>query len=240
VREAATLTAEEAKKQRVVEIVAASTADLLAQADGRRVTVGGEERTLSTRDATVITVEPDWRTKLLAVIADPNIAFILLLIGIYGILFEFWSPGAVLPGVLGGISLLLALIALSVLPVHYGALALLLLGIAMMLGEMFTPGVGVLGIGGLVAFLIGSFFLFEPEGSTIDLGVSIPIVIGAAIASAEQMIGSPGKVVDWQDGRGNIRVHGEIWSARCDHALKAGDAVKVTQRDGLTLIVEPD
>jgi membrane-bound serine protease (ClpP class) len=262
VREAATLTADEAKRQHVVEIVAASTADLLAQADGRRVTVGGEERTLSTRDATVITVEPDWRTQLLAVIADPNIAFILLLIGVYGILFEFWSPGAVLPGVLGGISLLLALIALSVLPVHYGALALLLLGIAMMVGEVFTPGVGVLGIGGLVAFLIGSFFLFEPEGSTIDLGVSIPIVIGAAIASAglsffiigaaikarrrpaatgaEQMIGSRGKVVDWQDGRGNIRVHGEIWSARCDTELKAGDAVKVTRREGLTLIVEPD
>ena len=167
-----------------------------------------------------------------------------------------------LPGVLGGISLLLALIALSVLPVHYGALALLLLGIAMMLGEMFTPGVGVLGIGGLVAFLFGSFFLFEPEGSTIDFGVSIPIVLGAAIASAgltffiigaaikarrrpaatgaEEMIGSRGRVLDWQTGRGNIRVHGEIWSARGDAELKAGDAVKVTRREGLTLIVEPD
>ncbi len=262
VREAATLTADEAKKQGVVEIVAGSVDDLLAQADGRTVTVGSEQRSLSTRGAAVTTVEPDWRTKLLGVIADPNIAFILLLIGVYGLLFEFWSPGAVLPGVLGGICLLLALIALSVLPVQYGALALLLLGIAMMVGEAFTPGVGVLGIGGLVAFLVGSFFLFEPEGSTIDFGVSIPIIIGAAIASAgltfavvgaaikarrrpaatgaEEMIDSRGNVVDWQAGRGNIRVHGEIWSARSDKELKPGDCVRVIRREGLTLIVEPE
>ncbi len=262
VREAATLTADEARKQGVIEIVAADVADLLAQADGRTVTVGGEARTLSTRGAAVTVVEPDWRTRLLGVIADPNIAFILLLIGIYGLLFEFWSPGAVLPGVLGGISLLLALIALSVLPVQYGALALLLLGIAMMLGEAFTPGIGVLGLGGLVAFLVGSFFLFEPEGSTIDFGVSIPIIIGAALTcagltfvviaaamkarrrppatGAEEMIESRGRVVDWQDGRGKIRVHGEIWGARSGKDLKSGDLVRVVRRDGLTLIVEPE
>ena len=184
VREAATLTADEAKKQGVVEIVAGSVDDLLAQADGRTVTVGSEQRSLSTRGAAATTVESDWRTKLLGVIADPNIAFILLLIGVYGLLFEFWSPGAVLPGVLGGICLLLAMIALSVLPVQYGALALLLLGIAMMVGEALTPGGFVLGIGGIVAFLVGSVFLFDPEGSTIDFGVSIPIIIGAAMASA--------------------------------------------------------
>ena len=202
-------------------------------------------------------VEPDWRTKLLGVITDPNIAFILLLVGVYGLLFEFWNPGALLPGVLGGICLLLALIALSVLPVQYGALALLLLGIALMVGEAFTPGIGVLGLGGLVAFLVGSFFLFEPEGSTIDFGVSIPIIIGAAITSAgltfviigaamkarqrkavtgaEEMIGSRGTVVDWQTGRGNIRIHGEIWSARSDKELKSGDSVRVMRREGLTL-----
>jgi membrane-bound serine protease (ClpP class) len=207
-------------------------------------------------------VEPDWRTKLLGVIADPNIAFLLLLVGVYGLLFEFWSPGAILPGVLGGVSLLLALIALSVLPVQYGALALLLLGIAMMVGEAFAPGFGALGIGGFAAFLIGSFFLFEPGGSTIDFGVSIPIIIGAAMTSAgltfvviaaamkarqrppatgaEEMIESRGRVVDWQTNRGNIRVHGEIWSARSDRELKAGDSVRVKGREGLTLVVEPD
>ena len=262
VREAATLTADEARKQGVVEIVAGSVTDLLAQADGRKVAVGGEERTLSTRDATVTVVEPDWRTKLLGVITDPNIAFILLLVGVYGLLFEFWSPGALFPGVLGGISLLLALIALSALPVQYGALALLLLGIVLMVGEAFTPGVGVLGVGGLVAFLVGSFFLFEPEGSTIDFGVSIPIIIGAAITSAgltfvvlgaalkarqrpvvtgaEEMTDSRGTVVDWQTGHGNIRIHGEIWSARSDKELKSGDSVRVMRREGLTLIVESE
>jgi membrane-bound serine protease (ClpP class) len=262
VREAATLTADEAKKQGVVEIVAGSVEEVLAQADGRTVSVGGEQKTLATRGAALTTVEPDWRTKLLGVIADPNVAFILLLIGIYGLLFEFWSPGAVLPGVLGGISLLLALIALSVLPVQYGALGLLLLGIAMMIGEAFTPGGFVLGVGGVVAFLVGAFFLFDPEGSTIDFGVSIPIIIGAAATSAgltfavvgaavtarrrpattgaEEMIGSRGKVVDWQADRGSIRAHGEVWSARSDKELRAGDAVRVLRREGLTLIVEPD
>lgn len=262
VREAATLTADEARKQGVVEIVAGGVTDLLAQADGRKVMVGGEERTLSTRDATVTVVEPDWRTKLLGVITDPNIAFILLLVGVYGLLFEFWSPGALFPGVLGGICLLLALIALSALPVQYGALALLLLGIALMVGEAFTPGIGALGLGGLVAFLVGSFFLFEPEGSTVDFSVSIPIIIGAAITSAgltfvviaaamkarrrpavtgaEEMIDSRGTVVDWQTGRGNIRVHGEIWSARSDKELQSGDSVRVMRREGLTLIVEPE
>ena len=171
-------------------------------------------------------------------------------------------PGALFPGVLGGICLLLALIALSALPVQYGALALLLLGIALMVGEAFTPGIGVLFLGGLVAFLVGSFFLFEPEGSTIDFGVSIPIIIGAAITSAgltfvvlgaalkarqrpvvtgaEEMIDSRGTVVDWQTGRGNIRIHGEIWSARSDKELKSGDSVRVMRREGLTLIVSPN
>jgi membrane-bound serine protease (ClpP class) len=262
VREAATLTADEARKQGVVEIVAGSVDDVLAQADGRAVTVGGQQRTLSTRGASVVTVEPDWRTKLLGIIADPNIAFILLLVGVYGLLFEFWSPGALFPGVLGGISMLLALIALSALPVQYGALGLLLLGIALMLSEAFTPGIGVLGLGGVAAFLVGAFFLFEPEGSTIDFGVSIPIIIGAAIASAglsfavlgaamkarrrpaatgaEQMIGSRGQVVDWQAGRGSVRVHGEIWSARSDREVKSGDSVRVMRREGLTLIVGPE
>jgi membrane-bound serine protease (ClpP class) len=262
VREAATLTAEEARQQRVVEIVAGSVNDVLAQADGRSVAVDGEQRTLSTRGAAVIAVEPDWRTKLLGIITDPNIAFILLLLGVYGLLFEFWNPGSFFPGVLGGICLLLALIALSVLPVQYGALGLLLLGIALMLGEAFTPGIGVLGLGGLAAFLIGSFFLFEPEGSTIDFGVSIPTILGGAITSAgltfviigaamkarqrpavtgaEAMIGSRGEVVDWQAGRGNIRVHGEIWSACSDKELKSGDSARVVRREGLTLIVEPE
>jgi membrane-bound serine protease (ClpP class) len=262
VREAATLTADEARKQGVVEIVAGTLPDLLAQADGRKVSVGGTDHTLATRDATIVTVVPDWRTRLLAVIADPNIAFILLLVGVYGLLFEFWSPGAVLPGVIGGICLLLAMIALSVLPVQYGALGLLLLGIALMFAEHFTPGIGALGIGGLVAFLVGSFFLFEPEGADFDLRVSLALIIGAAIASAgftflvvgaamtarkrpaltgsEEMLAARGIILDWQDGRGHVRIHSEVWSATGGKDFKTGDPVRVRQRDGLTLIVEPE
>lgn len=262
VRDAATLTSEEAQKDGVVEIVADSIPELLAKADGRKITVGGKEHTLSTRDAITTTVVPDWRTKLLGVIADPNIAFILLLIGVYGLLFEFWMPGAIIPGVLGGICLLLAMIALSVLPVQYGALGLLLLGIALMAGEAFTPGIGVLGIGGLGAFLAGAFFLFEPEGTDFDLRVSLPVILGAAVTSAgltflvvgaaikararpavvgaDDLLGARAVVLDWQQGRGHVRVYGEIWAARADRNFEDGDAVRVRQREGLTLIVESE
>jgi membrane-bound serine protease (ClpP class) len=262
VRDAATLTGEEAQKQNVVEILGGSVAEILAQADGRKVTVAGKDHTLSTRDATTVKVVPDWRTQLLGVIADPNIAVILLLIGVYGLLFEFWTPGAIVPGVLGGICLLLAMIALSVLPVHYGALGLLLLGIALMIGEAFTPGIGVLGIGGLVAFLVGAFFLFEPEGADFDLRVSLPVIIGAAMASAGlsffilgaaikararpsvvgggDMLGARGTVLDWQRGQGHVRVMGEIWHARSDRDFKDGDTVRVRGRESLTLIVESE
>ena len=261
VREAATLTAEEARRENVIDIFAGSLDDLLAQADGRKVTAGGVERTLATKGATPVTVEPDWGTRLLAVISDPNIAFILLLLGIYGILFEFWSPGTYLPGVVGAVSLILALIALSTLPVQYGALALLLLGIALMIGEAFTPGIGALGIGGLVAFLVGSFFLFEPGAADIDISVSIPLIIGAAATSAalafivlgaamqarhlppaigpEEMPGTVGKVVDWDGASGRVSVLSETWAARSTHPLKPNDTVRIVAREGLTLIVEP-
>ncbi len=259
VREAATLTATEAQKQGVVEIVAASVTDLLAQADGRKVSVNGQERPLATKNAAVQVVEADWRTKLLSVIANPNIAFILFLVGVYGILFEFWSPGSFVPGTVGGVSLILALTALSVLPVEYGALGLLLLGMALMIAEVFTPGIGILGIGGLVAFVLGAFFLFEPEGSTIDFRVSIPVIVGAAITSAaltfavigaalrarrqptvaEEILGREGRVLSWTDDRGRVEVGGELWNARAMQAFSPGDRIRVMARDGLTLTVGP-
>jgi membrane-bound serine protease (ClpP class) len=261
VRDAATLTAEEARRENVIDVFAGSLDDLLAQADGRKVTAGGVEHTLATKGATPVTVEPDWRTRLLGVISDPNIAFILLLLGVYGILFEFWSPGTYLPGVVGAVSLILALIALSTLPVQYGALALLLLGIALMIGEAFTPGIGALGIGGLVAFLVGSFFLFEPGAADIDISVSVPLIIGAAVTTAglaflvvgaamqarhrppaigpEEMTGSVGRVIDWQGTSGHVRVMGEMWAAHSTHPLKPDETVRVIAREGLILTVEP-
>jgi membrane-bound serine protease (ClpP class) len=259
VREAATLTASEAKKQGVVDIEAESLADLLAQADGRSVKVAGSEMTLKTRNAQTVVIEPDWRTKALGVISNPNVAFLLLMLGFYGIVLEFWHPGSFVPGVVGGISLILALTALSALPVHYGALGLLVLGLALMIGEAFTPGIGALGIGGVIAFIAGAIFLFEGPGADIDIAVSLPLILGLAATSAglifgivgaaikarkripvtgaEEMIGIHGEVVEWADGRGSIRVHGEIWSARGNEPLHPKDAVRVVGRDGLTLIV---
>jgi len=261
VREAATLTATEALKQGVIEIVAPDVQSLMTQADGRKVTAGGVERTLATKGKSPITIEPDLRTRLLGAIADPNIAFILLLIGFYGIVLEFWNPGTFVAGTVGGISLILALTALSALPVHYGALALLVLGIALMVGEALTPGLGILGIGGVIAFLVGSYFLFEGADADIEFAVSLPLIIGATATTAalvfgvvgaamtshrrkpatgsEEMIGSRARVVSWDTARGQVHLHGEIWAARCTRPLQPDETVQVVGRDGLTLIVEP-
>jgi membrane-bound serine protease (ClpP class) len=261
VREAATLTAEEAQRTKVVDIVASSLPHLLAQADGRSVKVKDVGVLLRTKNAATTVIEPDWRTRLLSMISDPNVAFVLFMIGIYGILFEFWHPGTLFPGVIGGVSLILALIALSALPVHYGALALLLLGIALMAGEAFTPGIGVLGIGGLIAFVAGAIFLFEGEGWDIEVALSIPVIAGATLATAvlifgvagaalkarrrpasagsEQLIGATAEVVEWKNDAGRVRVQGEIWAARAAAPHKTNELVKVIGRDGLTLIVEP-
>jgi membrane-bound serine protease (ClpP class) len=260
VREAATLTATEALKEGVIDVVAVSMEDLRAQVDGRKVTIDSVERSLATKNAAVTVIEADWRTRALSIISDPNVAFILLMIGFYGIIFEFWNPGVFAPGVIGAICLLLALTGLSALPVHYGALALLFLGIALMIAEAFTPGVIVLGIGGVTAFLVGAFFLFDAPGADIEIAVSLPLIVGAAIttaalvfgvvalaikarvrppaAGAEQMIGMRGQVVDWNTERGRVRAHGEIWAARGDQSLQPGDTVYVVGREGLTLIVK--
>jgi membrane-bound serine protease (ClpP class) len=259
VRDAATLTATEAQKEGVVELVATSLDELLAQADGHKV--AGADITLNTKDATLATIAPDWRTEALTAIADPNIAFLLLLIGFYGLLLEFWHPGAYLPGVVGAISLIVALTALTALPVNYGALGLLVLGIGLMIGEMFTPGIGALGIGGLLAFIVGALFLFEGGGSDTEIAVSRWLIGGTAITTAglifgiigaamkargrkpttgaEAMIGMRGQVVDWSGTRGSVRVHGEIWAARAPAPLTADGTVRVVGREGMTLIVEP-
>jgi membrane-bound serine protease (ClpP class) len=261
VREAATLTASEALKEKVVDVLAEDLQRLIADVHGRVVKIGGAEIRLTTAGADIERRDPDWRIRLLAAISDPNIAFILLLIGVYGILFEFWSPGAFVPGVLGGISLLLALTALSVLPLSYGALALLLLGLALMTAEAFAPGFGVLGLGGLAAFILGAIFLFDAQGADFDLRIAWPVILGAAAAcavlsvatlasvaqarkrpvttGAEQMIGATGRVESWQGRQGAIHVHGETWSAESDRSLSAGDLVRVVRREGLTLVVAP-
>jgi membrane-bound serine protease (ClpP class) len=224
------------------------------------VMVNGTEKTLATKGAKIETIAPDLRTRLLSAISDPNVAFLLMMIGFYGLILEFWHPGTFVPGVVGGISLILALIALTALPVNFGALGLIVLGIGLMIGEVFTPGIGALGIGGLAAFVIGSYFLFENTGSDIEIAVSLPLiagmtvttaalifgVIGAAMQSrrrpamtgAEQVIGAQAKVIDWNGDNGQVRFNGEVWSARSTRPLQAGATVRVVERDGLLLVVE--
>jgi membrane-bound serine protease (ClpP class) len=260
VRDAATLTASVALKEKVVDVVAKDMEDLLSQIDGRSVATAAGEVRLATKGRGIVEIKPDWKMQVMSAITDPNIALILLMLGVYGILFEFWSPGAVAPGVVGGISLIVALTALSVLPVNFAGLALLLFGIALMVAEKFSPGFGVVGLGGIVAFVIGALFLFDPAESDIPIRVSWQVVAGMAVLSggffmgilgfaakarqravrtgAEQMIGSTGEVVSWAQDEGRVLVLGEIWAARSSKGLAQGQKVRVVGRAGLMLSVE--
>ena len=260
VRQAASLSASDAAEINVIDLIATDVRDLLNKLDGREVTVQGVSRTLETADLPVETLEPDWRTQLLAIITNPNVAYILMLIGIYGILFEFYSPGLVGPGVIGAICLILALYSFQILPVNYGGLALTLLGVALIVAETVTPTFGILGIGGIFAFVIGSVMLIDTDVPGFEIaweligGVALVASIlllttltmlmrsrnRAVVSGMEQMIGSTGEVRDWSGTEGNVLVHGERWRARSDRPLVPGQSVKVTKADGLTLIVQPE
>jgi len=259
VREAASLPAKEALELGVIDIVAVDLADLLTQAQGRDVSLPGGVRQLDTANLQLQYLQPDWRTRLLAVITDPNIAYVLMLVGIYGLFFEFANPGYILPGVAGAISLLLALYAFQVLPVNYAGLALLTLGIIFMLAEAFVPSFGALGIGGLIAFVIGSIILFDEEGTgyTVSLPLIVTLsvttagfflfVVGAAVrarnrpvvSGQEELLGATGEVIEDFSGKGRIRIHGEIWWAESAVPLRDGDKVQVDSIDGLVLRVHP-
>ncbi len=259
VREAASLPAEDAVEQNVVDLVAVDVADLLAKIHGREVTVLDKKQRLETEGLRTAAIAPDWRNEFLAVITNPNVAYLLMIIGMYGLIFEFTHPGAMVPGVVGGISLLLALYALQVLPINYAGLGLILLGVALMVSEAFVPGIGVLGIGGVAAFSVGSIMLFETGAAGQEL--SWKLVAAVALSSAgffmvvlamavkarkrpvvsgsELMIGSLARVIDWRGGRGRVRAQGEVWNALSEVPLKRGQEVCVTALDGLTLSVEP-
>lgn len=259
VREGVSLSAAEALREGVVDLVADDLAALLAALDGRTVEAMGVERVLATRNLAVHPLEPDWRSRLLAVITDPNIAYILMLVGIYGLIYELASPGMIFPGVVGTISLLLALFAFQVLPINYAGLALMVLGIAFMIGEFLLPSFGALGIGGVIAFVIGSIMLLDT--GVPGYGVSVPLVAFFALLSAvffifiigmvfksrkrpvvsgmEELIGSEVEVVEDFAGEGHVRVHSELWNARSAAPLRRGDRVRVSAVDGLVLVVGP-
>jgi membrane-bound serine protease (ClpP class) len=258
VRSAASLPASEALSLHVIDVIADDVPDLLRKIDGRTVIVAGKPQRIATAGLSVTADPPDWRTELLALVTNPNVAFILMLIGIYGLFFEFLSPGAVAPGVIGAISLLVALYALAFVPVNYAGAALVLLGVVLMIAEAHIGAFGALGVGGIAAFVIGALMMFPAQtpGFTLSLGV----VVGTAIASGlllvvlvaallrsrrrpvvtgkEALIGAEAEIVSWQGGEGRVRVSGEIWQARSAAALAAGRRVKIVGREGLVLQVD--
>ncbi|HEX9627723.1 MAG TPA: nodulation protein NfeD [Acidiferrobacterales bacterium] len=260
VRGAASLPAEEAVKMNVVDLMAANVEELLVKLHGRKVETQAGSVTLDTKNKTVTVIEPDWRSRLLSVITDPNVAYILMLLGVYGIFFELWNPGYIVPGVVGAICLLLALFAFQVLPVSYAGVGLILLGIAFMVAEVFMPSFGALGIGGMIAFVVGSVILIDTD--VPGFGISWPLIAAVAITSAaffmavvamavkarsrqvvsgpEELIGSVGEALSSFSAEGRVRVHSEDWNARTTAPVKRGQKVRVTARDGLVLTVEPE
>jgi membrane-bound serine protease (ClpP class) len=259
VREAASLSAEEAVKQNVADLLATDTADLLKQLNGRKLKLDGKEVKLKTVGVELKTLEPDWRSQLLSVITDPNIAYILMLLGIYGLFFELWNPGYVFPGVLGGICLLLALYAFQVLPINYAGLGLILLGLAFMVAEAFMPSFGALGIGGVAAFAVGSIILMDTdiEGYTVAWPLILTVSVLSAlffltvvwfvlkvrrrviVSGAEELEWALGEALEDFETSGRVRVHSEEWQAHSRVPLQRGQKIRVVSRDGLVLTVEP-
>ena len=257
VRESVSLSATEALQMKVIDLVATDVTDLLKQVNGRKVSAAGAERTLSTEKAQIETIEADWRTKLLSVITDPSVAYILLLMGVYGLFFEFYNPGFVLPGVVGAIALLTALFALQMLPVSYAGLGLLILGVAFMVAEAFMPSFGALGIGGVIAFVLGSVMLIDTEvpGYNIPWTVIgavtavsaffVLVVVGMAVKARrrpvvtgrEEMLGNVGQMVEDAAPEGFALIRGESWRVRGAGTLRKGQKVRVVGVRGLLLDV---
>lgn len=258
VREAASLSANQALELGVIDVMAGDAGALLTQLDGRTVSVGGGQRVLDTDGAMIEIIEPDWRTELLSLLTNPNVAFILMLVGVYGLIFELSNPGAIFPGVIGAVCLMFGLYALNVLPVNYAGLALVILGIAFMVAEAFLPSFGVLGIGGLVAFAAGATILFDTEvpgftlswpviiGTTLAMAAALLLLLGYVVKAqrrpvttgSERMIGNMGKVVEWHDHGGLVRVDGDLWRAVGHPGLVPGQNVRVLKMRGVTLTVE--
>ena len=261
VRGAATLTANEALQQHVIDIIADDVPALLAQADGRRVSVDGHMQTLQLRGMTVRAYAPNWRSRFLGVITNPTIAYMLLLAGIYGLVLEAFHPGAMLPGIAGGICLLIGLYALQMLPVNYAGLALMALGVGLLIAEVMTPTVGALGIGGVISFVVGSIMLMNTgvPGYAVNLGVIGGIAVCAfgllglilwavmrsrqahKVSGDQTLLDATGEMLQPVEAGGLSWAHiqGERWKVHSDIALPAGAPVRVVRRQGLLLWVGP-
>ena len=259
VRAAESLSSRDALAMNVIDLVADDLSDLLQQLDGWEVEINGRTIELDTTGLIYERIEPDWRTRLLQVISNPTVAYMLMLLGIYGLIFEGYNPGAIVPGVVGAISLLLALFAFQVLPINYAGLALIALGAILMVSEFLVPSFGALGMGGIAAFVFGSVILIDSD--VPGFGVSLPLIITIATSGAlillgivwfavrsrgqpvvsgqEEMVGAHAEALGDFDTRGQVWVHGERWTARTSTPVTAGQSLKVVRVDGLTLLVEP-
>jgi membrane-bound serine protease (ClpP class) len=259
VRKADSITASKALEIGVIDLIARDNVDLLDQIHGRKVDVQGRERVMDTKSAQIERLEPGWKTELLAVITSPTIAYLLLLVGVYGLILEGYNPGAILPGVVGAISLLVALYAFQMLPVNYAGFGLIVLGIILMIAEVMAPSFGALGIGGVIAMVIGSIILIDtdvpgfivsrPLIGAIALVSSLGLmaIIGFAVkarrrpvvAGREELVGAVGTAMSDFAGQGSVFVHSERWSSVSSAPLRKGQKVVVTEVDGLTLKVSP-
>ena len=260
VRKAVSLPAEQAAQEGVVDLIAYDVPDLLTKADGRTVSLSGTRMRLETAGLPLVRLDPGWRTRLLGLVTNPDIAYLLFLLGIFGIVFEVTHPGVAAPGVAGTISLLVGLFGLNFLPINYAAAGLVLLGIGLMIAEAILPTYGALGVGGIAAFAIGSLMLVDTNVPAFRLSLSVviamtlvagslfllvlsllirarrrPIVTGEAA-----LVGAAGKVLSWSGASGQVQVRGERWQASARAPLASGQPVRVIGRRGLTLAVEPD
>ena len=258
VSEAATLTASEALREHVIDMIAKDTKELLTKLDGQAIVIDQQKRQLDTQTMSVQTLEPDWRTKVLMIITDPNIVYLLLLIGMWGIFFEMTNPGVFFPGVTGAIAICLALFGLNLLPVSYTALTLLVLGIVFIIAEALVPSFGALGIGGLLSFLLGSLFLFD---ATPEWQISRTLIFSAGITMVllflvtawfvttswkrpqttgnEALAGRMAIAMEDFTAYGHVRLGGEIWRAQSKVPIKKGGELKVITAKDLILNVEP-
>lgn len=259
VKQAATLTASEALEQQVIDVVAVDIIDLLAQIDQRKVKMEIDTQVLSTKGLAVVNYAPDWRNKLLAIITNPQIAYILLMVGIYGLVLEGYNPGALVPGVIGGICLIIAFYALQLLPVNYAGLALIILGVLLIVAETMAPSFGILGIGGVVAVTLGSVMLIDSDIPGMQISYKLigsfalisSIVVFAILMAVgrslrikrvlinQAMVGKVGIVESFKQGKGFIHIAGERWQVTSRHILHPGQQVRVALEKGLMLDVEP-
>ena len=258
VMDAATLTASEALKSGVVNFIAQDMNNLLAQLNGMLVNQNGHQIQLATTNAQVEIIKPNWRMRFLLVITDPTIAYLLLLLGIYGIFYELVNPGVIAPGVIGAVAILVALYALQLLPINYAGLGLIIVGIGFIVTEAFTPSFGVLGLGGTVAFIVGSILLIDTEQESYQIAWSVigtmaavnvlifVIVLGMVIKSRKMpikhgsniLIGAEGRALGAIKLQGQAMIHGEIWSVYARQPISADKPIKVVAAEGLRLEVE--